>query len=325
MNEELIPATRERIEAALLPGYSAGVNLASTVRLQRLEAHLTSIVATAVGSASTELRNALRVIVVQEAQWLDATFDRVYPFKVDFSAPSTRQLLHLVDDRTMAGRLLEDWWSKVEVNARDAIKLRINQGLLSGESTAGIVRSVIGTRAQGGLDGVLNIPRRDAERVVRTAVQTVTNAARSETYKENSDIVKHEIWSAFFDVKTCQVCANLHGTIIVGNRVPPEHPLCRCVTEPVLKSFNEMGWNLSDPPELSRAAKQYDDAGKAMVVMIPETTTFAQWFAKQPASIQREWLGPRVYERYRKGEISIKDLTDVRFRARSVKEVMALK
>lgn len=324
LREELEPEIQRQVEKALaLTRISGlGVSIESTARLVRLQNQISITIANAIGSASAELRTALQAFATNEATWLQKAFTNVYPFQIDWVKPNARTLLNLVDDQVMAGSVLKTWWSTVEEAAKARIIKTINVGLAAGQSTQEVVRNLAGTTNQ---PGVLAITRRDAEKVVRTAMQTVTNATRTASYVENDDVLKGEQWSAFFDVNTCVTCANLDGTVYpVGEgRRPPEHPLCRCVMLPILRTFEEMGWNLSNPPELSKAAKMYTDAKQALVTTVPESMKYADWFKLQPAWLQRQWLGPARYELYKAGRIELKDLVNSQVRPLNMKQIMS--
>jgi len=68
---------------------------------------------------------------------------------------------------------------------RDAIR----QGFVEGQTTDQIVRRIRGTRANQYRDGILEISRRSAESVVRTAINHTANVARQELYKANDDLI----------------------------------------------------------------------------------------------------------------------------------------
>src|SRR3546814_8134406 len=92
-----------------------------------------------------------------------------------------------------------------------------------------MVRTLRGTKAAGYADGLLEISRRDAAAVVRTAVNHTGNYAREALYAENADIVSKVQWHSTLDGRTCPQCAGLDGkTFELGKGPrPPAHYGCR--------------------------------------------------------------------------------------------------
>jgi hypothetical protein len=78
---------------------------------------------------------------------------------------------------------------------------------------------------------------------------------------------------------------------------------CRCTTTPVLKSWRELGVNLKEAPDGTRAS---------MDGQISETDNYASWLEKQSAAIQDEALGKTRGALFRRGELSFDRFTDQR-------------
>lgn len=74
--------------------------------------------------------------------------------------------------------------------------------------------------------------------------------------------------------------------------VPPLHFNCRCVRIPVVKSWRDLGFDIDEVPEGTRAS---------MDGQVPETQTYGAWLKTQPASVQDEALGPKRAELFRGG------------------------
>jgi hypothetical protein len=82
---------------------------------------------------------------------------------------------------------------------------------------------------------------------------------------------------------------------------PPAHPNCRSTTTPVIKSWKELGINLTEAPPGTRAS---------MDGQVPATLTYNDWLKKQPQAFQDEVLGPTKAKLYRKGDLSLDRFID---------------
>src|SRR5690606_15144295 len=82
---------------------------------------------------------------------------------------------------------------------------------------------------------LLEATRRDAETVVRTARNHISNVSYDETYKALG--VAEVRWSSQLDGRTSKVCAARDGmrwNIGEPHPVPPAHPNCRSVLVPAI-------------------------------------------------------------------------------------------
>ena len=104
------------------------------------------------------------------------------------------------------GRLLAEWAQTLGeqrlVRMRDAVRI----GFVEQESVDQIIRRIRGTRAAGYSDGIVNLDRRHAEAVVRTAVQHTAAVARDQLYRRNEDIVGEVMWVSTLDNRTTDIC-----------------------------------------------------------------------------------------------------------------------
>ncbi len=81
--------------------------------------------------------------------------------------------------------------------------------------------------------------RNAADRIVRTELTRIQNAAAADTYKA-AGIEKYE-YLAIEDDRTSEECSELNGKIfrlddaVVGENFPPIHPNCRCSIIPIVE------------------------------------------------------------------------------------------
>jgi SPP1 gp7 family putative phage head morphogenesis protein len=212
---------------------------------------------------------------------------------------------------------LRDWYNGIGRQTGDQIGRQINIGLAQGETVDQITRRVRGTRAANYKDGVWATTRRNAESVVRTATNHVSNQARQETYEENQEVVKGWRFVATLDARTTLICASNDGRVwpVGEGEQPPLHFSCRSTTVPVLKSWKELGINLKEAPPGTRAS---------MNGQVPATETYPQWLKKQPASVQNEVLGRAKGELFRRGQVPIERFVDRRNKPLSVAQLESL-
>jgi len=192
----------------------------------------------------------------------------------------------------------------------------------------------------------MDISRRHATTVTRTAVNHVSNFARDAVYQENADVVKGVRYVATLDARTTQICASLDGRVFEvgqGER-PPLHMQCRSTTVPVLRSYKELGIDLLEAPAGTRAStswwrrtpketKRYyaglsaaeKNAVRASLSgQVPASTTYGPWLKRQPRSFQDEVLGPAKADLFRRGHVPIRRFTDHVNRPLTVAELQRL-
>lgn len=254
----------------------------------------------AVGRA---LREELRAVARYEAEFQVNLLTKVVPVALDLVSPTAEMLDAIVYSRPFQGAILRDVVRDMEKSKLKLLSNAIRLGMVEGESMDQIVRRVRGTKAMNFRDGVLDIPKRSAERIVRTAVNHISNAAREKTFEQNADLIKGSMWVSTLDTRTCPECAALDGKVFelgTGPK-PPRHLMCRCCLAPLTKSWRELGIDTDEVPAGTRAS---------MNGQVSATETYNSWLKKQPASVQDEALGPTRGALFRRGEVEIDRFTN---------------
>lgn len=190
------------------------------------------------------------------------------------------------------GKLLEPFlrdWATGEI---EAVKNRIRQGAFEGQTNAEIVRSIRGTKALRYKDGLLEISRRHAQAVVRTAVQHVASVARMQTWQNNSDLASGYKIVATLDSRTTPVCRSLDGQRFQFGKgpVPPLHIGCR--STPVADLDDGLDF-------LDEGATRSSEFG-----YVDADLTYYQWLKRQPAAFQDTAIGPTRGKLLRNGGLS---------------------
>lgn len=244
--------------------------------------------------------------------------------------------------------LLSEWSEGLEATTRERIRNQVRLGMTNEEGIPEIVRRIRGdhvgfTRQDPktgqfvpkGTPGAVVKPKykggvwqattRDAEAVVRTAVNHIGNVGMVETYQANGQVLKGLKFSATLDDRTTLACAALDGMFwpLDSNeiKVPPIHWNCRSVLVPE-PDWEKMG--LREPEEGERAARDLSDVsdkdlnrkvsarrgskGLGKYTTVPSSVRYEEWLRDQPARVQNKVLGVTRANLFRRGDITLREL-----------------
>lgn len=153
--------------------------------------------------------------------------------------------------------------------------------------------------------------RANAASIAKTAVNHLAATARNSFTSANSDIVKGKQWLSTLDNKTSHDCIIrdlLRYTLDnkpVGHKVPylqgpgKIHFCCRSTETLILKSWRELGIDIDEMDEGTRAS---------MDGQVPGKTSYLEWLARQSAQRQDQVLGAERGRLFRAGEIDLADM-----------------
>lgn len=303
--------------------------------VERLEGLLTSvrqINLQAYNQIERELNERLREFAAYEAQYQLQLFQSVIPAQVVASvgvaAVNMAQIEAAVLSRPFQGRNLKGWIEGLrdELTQKDLpgladqkiarIRDAVRMGYVENQTIDQIVRRVRGTRAKGYSDGIIEIDRRNAQAVVRTAVSHTAASARDAFYEANTDLIKAVEWNSTLDSRTTPICQardklRYHPVshAPIGHKVPwlggpgKAHWSCRSVGVPITKSWKELGVPIEDMTPTTRAS---------MDGQVPAETTYSQWLQRQSAKRQDEVVGPTRGALMRTGKLEFDRLFDNR-------------
>lgn len=281
-------------------GFDSGPE--TTKRLNNLLGEVRSINRAAYQAAGRELTDQLRNLADYESDWQTGALESALQDIVSLRRVPTRLVVAAATSRPFQGRLLKEWLDGLEASRAARIRDAIRLGLVQGQTVQQMVRRIRGTRAASYADGLLEIDRRGAATVVRTAVNHTANVARQATWEENADLISGVQWHSTLDGRTCPVCGGLDGKVfpLKSGPRPPEHHGCRCTTVPITKSWRELGLDIDDISPGTRAS---------MDGQVPASLTYGQWLQRQSNAFQDEVLGKGKAELFRSG-IPIERFTD---------------
>ena len=141
----------------------------------------------------------------------------------------------IIDTKPMQGGLIGDWWEKLGSRYAETIDREVKARLVQGLTKDQIVRKVPGAKDESG--NLFSRTRREADAIVRTAVNDVSAQVREATYEANTELVKGVQIVATLDLRTTPICRQQDGKVYpvgVGPR-NPFHWKCRTTTISVLK------------------------------------------------------------------------------------------
>lgn len=190
------------------------------------------------------------------------------------------------------GELLQPFikdWSRKEITAVNNL---VRKGYVDGWTNQQLLQAVRGTRAARYSDGVIAKVGRNADAVIRTAVQHVASTARSETWAKNADIIEGYRVVATLDSRTTQICRSLDGKVfkLGEGPTPPFHIRCRSTTVAEVDSRFDF---------LDEGATR-----SALDGPVSADLNYYDWLKTQPAAFQDDAIGPTRGKLLREGGLS---------------------
>lgn len=288
-------------------------------RLELLLQSVRTLNAQAYEQVGKELSAELKDLADYEAGYQYKLFNATIPAQViadvRIIAISAEQVYAAAMARPFQGRLLKEWAKSIEADRMTRIRDTIRIGFIENQTTAQIVQRVRGTKKNKYADGIIEIDRRHAEAVVRTAVSHTAATVRDRFYEANSDLIKAEQWLSTLDSRTSNWCRTRDLLLYtkkdhkpIGHNVPwlagpgKIHWGCRSTSLGITKSWKELG---------GADIESYTPATRAaMDGTVPAETTYAEWIRKQSAARQDEILGPTRGKLMREGGLGFDRFTN---------------
>jgi SPP1 gp7 family putative phage head morphogenesis protein len=194
----------------------------------------------------------------------------------------------MVATDNLISTFLKDW-AQSEV---DVVGQMVVEGYRNGWTNDEIAQAIRGTRAAEYSDGVVARIGRNANMVVRTVVQHVSQTAMTATWANNADVIDKVRCVATLDGNTTPECRSLDGQEFDLGSAPqfPLHIGCRTVTVPVAKdeyAFLDEGATRS-----------------ALDGPVSASDTYYDWLSDQPVAFQDDVLGATRGQLFRNGGLS---------------------
>lgn len=329
-DRQLAEKLRLRLSRVPAGDYSSArlKNLLDDVRDMRREA-----VRSVAEAAKVDYAQLAKDEAVYEANALRAAI----PIEFSVASADLRSVASAALTKPFEGRTLGQWWKTVEARDQANILQSIRLGVTQGQTTDDIVRSIIGTKANGYADGVVAMTRRNAQTVVRTAISHISTAAREEVWAANEDVILALRWTSVLDGRTSDICMARDGKLVpIGDKPlpegadalrpegarPPAHPNCRSIMVPVLSDEAVVGkrptitdTRLPKDREIDFRAEARESGKSVQTVRaewaaknigsVPKETNYDSWLRRQPASFQDEVLGTSRGKLFREGGLKL--------------------
>ena len=298
----------DRMQRELVAKLSHDMTALNKQRTSTLLKEVAAVIDNYYTKAQGELDLTVHGVAHVQASHVANTLNSVFQANIDVALPTDTYLARLAGGSLIQGAPISDWWSRLSMDTAFKVSGEIRQGLAQSETNSQIIARVIGKE---GVPGVLDISRRSASALVQTAVQSVANDARLETFRINGDVITKLRWVTALDSRVCDLClaradlswSNDADHTPIDNKMafrnPPIHWNDRCVLVPVTKTFKEMGLDIAEPPRSTRASSDGQVSGD---------TTFADFLDRKGKSFQDEVLGPGRADMWRRGDITLQDL-----------------
>lgn len=193
-----------------------------------------------------------------------------------------KDLRFLTLEKPFEGKTITNWAN--DLAAADAKRIR-DQLRIS------LVQRESGAIAAERVRRVLDISKRNAETITRTAVNAVAGGVREAIIVAKG--FKRELYVAILDSRTTAICRSLDGKIFLVGKgpIPPIHWGCRSIRVPLL-------------------------TGK-----VPGRQTYREWLKKQPRSVQIDILGPTRAKLFREGNLSLDSFVDRKGKLLTLREL----
>jgi hypothetical protein len=278
------------------------------------------------------------------------------PFRIELANPAAGAARFAVEQKAINGRTLSQWFDNLKAADRSAYVSHIQRGIAMGSDQDTIVRGLVGTRANRYTDGVLAVPRRQAQTVVRTMLNHASNAAKEEVWAENPKVVSGVVWVSTLDGRTSPTCQDNDGAVELTdkNQVPPggrhsisppglrppAHPGCRSAIAGWIDGVPLLGNRPFVRDKRARGARETDFRAEARrsglpiaevrkrwaaenIGQIPAKTTYAEWIRKQPAAFQDDVLGKTKGALLRRGGMNVRAFVDSSGKSLTLKQLAA--
>ena len=263
-----------------------------------------------------DINDNLKDIAQAEVNYTQKAYNSVIGIDLFKNIPPEGAMSAILNTSLIEGATIASYLKNLEDSQIFDTQRAVRLGMSLGETNYQISQRV--TEA-------LNISRRNADTIVRTATATVANQARTEFFNANDEVIKSWKWDATLDGRTRKEHADRDGALwdmnkeginAKGKKYPfrytPYGWNCRCQIVPVLKSWKELGIDEEEVPVGTRSS---------LDGYVSQDMTFDKWLKTKSSEFQKEYLGAGRYELYSKGKITLSDLINQKGRYLSIKEL----
>lgn len=255
----------------------------SAQRLQSLLAQTEVLIQDGEAGLRAALSQSLADASMQQTRTLVGTLKRALPepvFAATFATVDIEATAAVA--ATPAEAIGGRWFTRWELETRQAFRTAIGHSVLVGDDTQRAIRRVA---------NALGKKSAEVATITHTTIQTAANQVYRQTFDAHADLLKGVQWVATLDNKTCPRCGPLDGKwwsyepntpgavgVVADMPTAPLHPRCRCVTVPVMKSAAELGLDLAG--ELTPGQRA------SLNGAVPDTLTWEEWVATHKEGVR---------------------------------------
>lgn len=324
-----------------------------TAKLKELLKSSQAIIASAYAVLGKQQVSALEDIAVIEGRYVAKQLNKTIGVDLLSSAVDPGLLRQIVKQPVIMGHSAASWWAGQDVALQRAFAAQMQMGALRGETVAELTRRVRGTKANGFKDGIMEFKaKRDAEALVLSSIQSVSNSARLASYEAQTDLIKAVEWHATLDGRTSLICKALDGLqwSLPGYRPighnkafpgPTAHFRCRSAQLAITKSWDELAGkklpSINNQKLQAAVERKLKDLGKtptqieaalvnaraSMDGQVSDKTSMGEWIDGKDAAFQDATLGIGRAKLFRAGQITMQDLTDQNNRPLTIDQLRA--
>ena len=226
---------------------------------------------------------------------------------------SDKQWEALASKTLVFGAKSGDWWKGQSAGLRDKFGKQMAMGYALGESVDEMTRRVRGTKANGFNDGVMKSSKREAEALVRSSVQTISNTARIESIKGMGPMAKGIQWVSLLDGRTTHICMGLSKKVW---SLPEFKPIGHSKAWPGPVAH----WKGMDPKKIAQVKVK---AQASMDGQVSSILDYEGWLKKKSPEFINKQLGPTRAKLWNDGKLKLEDLTDQKSRPLTIKQLEA--
>lgn len=313
----LLRKANPKITAAMLEGIegmnASNITTARLRALSRLVLNQTTDVYTAI---LKRLNGDMEDFGTGEAAYNAVTLRNAIPSAVlklldtEVKATSWQQVLASVSSRAVMGSTIDQWFnSKLPQELATNLVTSLQHGIIQGIPSTQLVSQV----RKGG-SWANN--ERNLATVTHTAINFIAADARELTRAANSDLIKERQWLSTLDNKTSTLCIVRDGLLYtadtppkpIGHEIPygagpgKLHFRCRSTETWVIKSYRELGIDIDELPEGTRASMNGE---------VPASMNYLTWLQEKASPrVQEEVLGVTRADMLRAGKFKASDFYD---------------
>ena len=307
-------------------------------RLDKLLETTRATIKTAHGDMALVSTKEIRPLVEIEGDFVVKTLNDAVGVDIASVKWTPEVINSIMSDTLIEGAPSREWWSRQSANLTRSFEDQMRQGVLQGEPLSTLVQRVRG-KATGKRNvywigdppkrkvfvefkgGIMDTGTRQAEALVRTSVQSISNEARLQTFQQNNDVINGVQALATLDGRTSTVCIARSGAVwdletgepIQGTTEtfpgpPPWHWNCRTTLIPYLHSWEELAGKDLGARKNKKIGEIPKSTQASMDGQVAEDLSYEQWLKKKPVEFQKEKLGPAKYELWKKDKLTFQDL-----------------